>query len=1065
MDIYGHPIALNFDLVRGDSPLIVGLDVTQFANIINTEEPRHMELQRPTDTRTLSLFTYVSCEDASSRTQRLRIEIIPHARSSVTTLMANINTLGTRKPLALSKKLHRFTHAPAGEIKSMCRTAGILNGDLSRAIDIVDRECEVCAKNGRPASIRKISLTYVNAAFNLEVQIDFMHCKLRGAKRTLINMTDRGTAWSEMKIVDRQNIATMKQSVECDWIYAHGAPGALSADDAYDKPEFHQFLKQHNIQYRPRPARRHNKLGAVERKNRTIKAIIQRLDSEITNANADTIIARAVFLSNMFSGSRKLSSFQLTKGYTPSLLGIQSSRITLELLKAHKEQAATRALQTLLHSKNPNHLQRDVLKAGDPIWVYYETSSQAKQKGWVKATVVDAQEHRVLARRSMKGPPMRVAYEDVRVAPNSTLTQELMALPLEDELALDDIDAPTGHAEAMHAIRADDDSPDRGVDDTESHVSPALSASHVSPTFLANNQAPTTPKEADNPSADIGKTTLTKLPPPNAMLESDRARVLQNMSATIGKEQVTRGKLNFAPSWIVEEAFNKEYSSNWEDAYGEVNESAIPLNANVISSHVVYKIKTREDGSHALKARIVPHGNRDTEKDKIRKDSSTAQFDVIRILLAVCTFIDMRLAMADIKGAYLQSGPIKREIFVRPPREWVGKRGQLWRLKKLPYGIVEAGRQWAKAVEDWMLSTAGLERLRGLNQLYVKRDSVGRITLIVAKVTDDFICGGAVKTTTAFIQELQKRFEVGKIIIDGKFLFNGCEIEQDTEGSILMSMRSYMSQLTEISLTRERRKQPKEPASAVEITAFRSLAGTLLWLGKGVLPPAAYASSTMQQRLSMLKVGHLLEANEIVREIKKLKPVLLFRRTGTVIGAVITTFSDASFNITSRKSYGQTGLVSGVRTTMDNGSEMFHMLDWVSTKQRRISHSSYGAEILACAEGDDRGFYLKEGMRSLFPKTMMRNEIAIDSMGLYDTITTLHEGKEYRLRQTVQRIRDSFEAGDVNIIRWVPGTSNIADALTKRNPLLWRMLNDISATGELDVKLLHGHALDGTDWK
>lgn len=261
MDIYGHPIALNFDLVRGDSPLIVGLDVTQFANIINTEKPRYMELRRPTDSRTLSLFTYVGCEDANGRAQRLRIEIIPHARSSVTTLMANINTLGTRKPLALSKKLHRFTHAPAGEIKSMCRTAGILDGSLSRAIDIVDRECEVCAKNGRSASIRKISLTYVNAAFNLEVQIDFMHCTLRGAKRTLVNMTDRGTGWSQMKIVNRQSIATMKQSVECDWIYVHGAPGALSADDTYDNPEFHQFVKQHNIKIQATPSTPTQQIG------------------------------------------------------------------------------------------------------------------------------------------------------------------------------------------------------------------------------------------------------------------------------------------------------------------------------------------------------------------------------------------------------------------------------------------------------------------------------------------------------------------------------------------------------------------------------------------------------------------------------------------------------------------------------------------------------------------------------------------------------------------------------------------------------------------------------------
>lgn len=180
--------------------------------------------------------------------------------------MANINMIGKRKPLAFSKKIHRFTHANVDEIKHICKNAGILDKEFSRAIEIVDSECELCAQTGRPASMGKLSLTHINSAFNQEIQIDFTHCDIGGARYTLLNLTDRGTAWSEMFIVANQNMETMKSSVERDWICIHGAPHALSGDDAYDKPNFHKFLKQHNITYRPRPARRHNKLGSVERK-------------------------------------------------------------------------------------------------------------------------------------------------------------------------------------------------------------------------------------------------------------------------------------------------------------------------------------------------------------------------------------------------------------------------------------------------------------------------------------------------------------------------------------------------------------------------------------------------------------------------------------------------------------------------------------------------------------------------------------------------------------------------------------------------------------------------------
>lgn len=100
-------------------------------------------------------------------------------------------------------------------------------------------------------------------------------------------------------------------------------------------------------------------------------------------------------------------------------------------------------------------------------------------------------------------------------------------------------------------------------------------------------------------------------------------------------------------------------------------------------------------------------------------------------------------------------------------------------MTKLPDGIVEAGRQWAKAVEEWMPTSGGLDRVRGLNQIYVRRDGIGQILLVVTKVTDDFICGGSVDTTTVIVMEMKKRFEVGKVVINRKFLFNRCQIEQD----------------------------------------------------------------------------------------------------------------------------------------------------------------------------------------------------------------------------------------------------------------------------------------------
>jgi hypothetical protein len=89
--------------------------------------------------------------------------------------------------------------------------------------------------------------------------------------------------------------------------------------------------------------------------------------------------------------------------------------------------------------------------------------------------------------------------------------------------------------------------------------------------------------------------------------------------------------------------------------------------ANVLSTHNFLKIKS-EDGSYRLKCRLVPHGNRDEEKVALRKDSSTAQSSVIRLVLAIAMLHKFFVGSIDVVAAYLQSGPLPRRVFVRPPR-------------------------------------------------------------------------------------------------------------------------------------------------------------------------------------------------------------------------------------------------------------------------------------------------------------------------------------------------------------------------------------------------------------
>lgn len=487
----------------------------------------------------------------------------------------------------------------------------------------------------------------------------------------------------------------------------------------------------------------------------------------------------------------------------------------------------------------------------------------------------------------------------------------------------------------------------------------------------------------------------------------------------------------------------EEHDDNWAEAYLEVDENSIPRNSNIISSHVVYKVKTEEEGHHRLKARICPHGNRDHLKDDVRKDSATAQFHVIRLLLAIATTLHFLLGVIDISGAYMQSGPIKREIYVRPPRKWRTTRGHIWKLLKLPYGITEAGRQWAQVMEDWLTKETGMEMAHGISQLFIKRKGNGKIGMMLAKITDDLLIAGDRSTMEEFVTETAKRFKVSKTIIDDPINFNGTRIEQDTEGSITINMDAFMESIEPLDITRARRKEHEDIATQHEYTAYRSLAGSIIWAGNGALPQAAFVGSLMQQTAPRLRVKDITEANKMLKEIRDLKPLISFRKlTSEVDNIDVWTFSDASFNIVTGRDYGQTGIITGLKVTGKGGESVFHVVDWTSSKQRRVSHSSYGAEILACSEADDRGYYIKKAIMAVTDRTDIRHILHVDSRGLFDTISTLHDGKEYRLRQTVQRIRDSFESGDIDILRWIPTGVNVADTLTKRYPHIQRKFNN-----------------------
>ena len=126
-------------------------------------------------------------------------------------------------------------------------------------------------------------------------------------------------------------------------------------------------------------------------------------------------------------------------------------------------------------------------------------------------------------------------------------------------------------------------------------------------------------------------------------------------------------------------------------------------------------------------------------------------------------------------------------------------------------------------------------------------------------------------------------------------------------------MEIYMRNIKPILLYESRKRTRDCMATEKEIGWFRSLAGERVWLGCEALPQAAYVASYMHQCVPRLMIEQIVQANGMLKKIKDLKASVKFRAPEHELpDAVVTTFSDAAYNISRTKQYGQTGFVMGM---------------------------------------------------------------------------------------------------------------------------------------------------------
>lgn len=114
---------------------------------------------------------------------------------------------------------------------------------------------------------------------------------------------------------------------------------------------FTRALSYFSKSFQPRQARKHNKLGVLERNNSIMIIFIKHLlmDAEYFSKRRGKLVSSqeslpmAMYLSDIMYGGRLCSSFQLVQGYAPRINNLPRIHITSELIETHKKQVVWRS--------------------------------------------------------------------------------------------------------------------------------------------------------------------------------------------------------------------------------------------------------------------------------------------------------------------------------------------------------------------------------------------------------------------------------------------------------------------------------------------------------------------------------------------------------------------------------------------------------------------------------------------------------------------------------------------------------------------------------------------------
>lgn len=392
----------------------------------------------------------------------------------------------------------------------------------------------------------------------------------------------------------------------------------------------------------------------------------------------------------------------------------------------------------------------------------------------------------------------------------------------------------------------------------------------------------------------------------------------------------------------------------------------------------------------------------------------------------------------DIKAAYLQATGFTREIYIRPPRE-AKEDGVLWQLLAAAYGLTESGRLWYLTSNTALIHKHGLTRCKYDHTLYYAINDLGVLEFILAVQVDDYTYSGTPARMQAFEEFLRRTFEISKIARRSLSLM-GCTITQDDDFSVTLSQESSLQALDPSVLTDAAGTAKDGPTSAKQSTAYRTIIGQMLYIGRLSAPLMLCHASDAATKQSDLRIHHLRSLAATIQLLKKDGALLRFlapNRDSTLRSPhVLDAITDGL-----GRAKGQRRLPPFPPIRFDRPP---HPLGSPKTEER-IQEQRH------CRTSGGRRRSLARTIHARHHRRCHRHrpptDLTVYATSLQSLSTTIREPEERRNKIDLAAIREAYDICELNSVRWCPGPKLLADPLTKDNRKTAALLLHALSTG------------------